>query len=476
VFCCEVPSVANGGYQRKINHKMETKMTYRNVLCCLSGALFLLSATTTHSATVTVLDGNNGTFHFLDNVSANSFNFRSGVSQTFGAMDVSAAGGAGGTIGAYIPYSGGNLTPAMFANAPLLSANNFTVAPNFFGRSLDAALAQNGPWALGFVNSANGSTNSAVATTQSIANATVINHPTNVSISGSGNMPTFNWTLPANSGNIDAVRIQVWDHQRLVGVGQTGVGGAGLADVVYVSEKIPLNQTSFTLPSTLVTRKPDGSDASVQLQLNGLYSLEISLVDLRDPNGGVGNSNILSRTRSIFDFTFLPPGTPANVFIPNVNLLGPAPIFSFQPISVQAGQQIFIDPLLAVGYDYQIGAGDPNFRTMMLPTGIGDGSYELYLWDNGQWVKVADVQGGDQYDFGANGVDRFRVLGIETSAGLDPSNPTAFITGLSFVQDGAFSGTMTAITVNVPEPGSLALAMLGLALIVVRRTGSGKHS
>ena len=81
-------------------------MTYRNVLCCLSGALFLLSATTTHSATVTVLDGNNGTFHFLDNVSANSFNFRSGVSQTFGAMDVSAAGGAGGTIGAYIPYSG----------------------------------------------------------------------------------------------------------------------------------------------------------------------------------------------------------------------------------------------------------------------------------------------------------------------------------------------------------------------------------
>jgi hypothetical protein len=364
----------------------------------------------------------------------------------------------------------------MFANAPLLSANNFTVAPNFFGRSLDAALAQNGPWALGFVNSANGSTNSAVATTQSIANATVINHPTNVSISGSGNMPTFNWTLPANSGNIDAVRIQVWDHQRLVGVGQTGVGGAGLADVVYVSEKIPLNQTSFTLPSTLVTRKPDGSDASVQLQLNGLYSLEISLVDLRDPNGGVGNSNILSRTRSIFDFTFLPPGTPANVFIPNVNLLGPAPIFSFQPISVQAGQQIFIDPLLAVGYDYQIGAGDPNFRTMMLPTGIGDGSYELYLWDNGQWVKVADVQGGDQYDFGANGVDRFRVLGIETSAGLDPSNPTAFITGLSFVQDGVFSGTMTAITVNVPEPGSLALAMLGLALIVVRRAGSGKHS
>lgn len=43
------------------------------------------------------------------------------------------------------------------------------------------------------------------------------------------------------------------------------------------------------------------------------------------------------------------------------------------------------------------------------------------------------------------GVDRFRVLGIESSAGLDPNNVTAFVTGLAFVTDGQFTGTMTPI-------------------------------
>lgn len=438
---------------------------------CLGGLVPLA-----HAAPITVFDGNNGTFHFLDNVSANSFNFPQGLRQTLGAIDVT-AGGAAGTTGAYIPAPapGTTITPQLFVGAPSLSANNFTVAPNFYGRSPDAALVQNGSWLLGFQNTGGGTTDYAVATTRSIAGATVIDHPDNVSISGSGFNPTFNWTLPSNATNIDAVRIQVWDHQRSVGVGQTGVGGVGIADVIYVSDKIPTSTTSFTLPVDAngfiaPTALPGGGlTAPFQLQINGLYSLEISLVDLRDPNLGVGNPNILSRTRSIFDFTFLPPGAPANVFLPMVNLAGPAPVFSFQPISVQAGQQIFIDPLLAVGYDYQIGAGDPNFQTMLLPTGIGDDMYELYLWENGQWVKVADVQGGQEYDFGGDGVDRFRILGIETSAGLEPDNPTAFITGLAFVGDGVFSGTMTAITVNVPEPGSMALAMLGLVCLLMRR-------
>ena len=35
--------------------------------------------------------------------------------------------------------------------------------------------------------------------------------------------------------------------------------------------------------------------------------------------------------------------------------------------------------------------------------------------------------------------------GIETSAGLNPQDATAFITGLTFVSEGSFTGTMTPI-------------------------------
>lgn len=426
------------------------------------GAALVFSAMSAQALPIQI----NGTFHFLDNVSANSFNFPQGLKQTLGAVDVT-PNGENGTVGAFTSIPLAQVTQQTFLSAPSLNFNNFTAAPNFFGRTVDSA-AQDGTWTLGFRNTSGGSTDFATAVTPSIINAIKIDHPTDVRISGSGNTPTFSWALPANSANIDAVRIQVWDRQRLVGIGQSGVGGGGIGDVVYLSEKIPLSQTSFTLPSTLMTRKPDGSDVTVQLQPNSLYSLEISLLDLRDPNGGVGNSNILSRTRSIFDFTFLGQGAPSNVFLPNVNLQNGIPEFQFQ-VAVEEGRQIFIDPLVAIGYDYQIGAGNPNFKTVLLPTGIGDGWYELYMWDNGAWVKLADIEGGQLYDFGDTGVDRFRVMGIETSAGLSPDNPSAFITGLQFAGTGVFTGTMTAVSVEVPEPASLALAVLALALLAMRR-------
>jgi hypothetical protein len=73
------------------------------------------------------------------------------------------------------------------------------------------------------------------------------------------------------------------------------------------------------------------------------------------------------------------------------------------------------------------------------------------------------------FDFGLGGLDRFAVRGIEVSAGLDPANTTAFITGLTFAGSGQFTGTQTPITVSVPEPGSLALLGLSIAGIAAFR-------
>lgn len=132
-------------------------------------------------------------------------------------------------------------------------------------------------------------------------------------------------------------------------------------------------------------------------------------------------------------------------------------------VAVSADSPIFIDPDLAVGYDYRIGAGDPLFASVMLPIGIGDSLYTLTV--GGQMFAVA---GGDLFDFRTHGfllgVSEFEVTGIELSAGLDASSPTAFVTELAFAGSGRFTGSQTPLlaAATVPEPGVALLLLAGI--------------
>jgi hypothetical protein len=153
-----------------------------------------------------------------------------------------------------------------------------------------------------------------------------------------------------------------------------------------------------------------------------------------------------------------PPGsTPDNPLLPVVTEEG----WEFE-FNVELDQTVFIDPVVAIGYDYVVNSG-PNFQTALLPN-VGDGLFEILLWDGSDWVLESIVAAGDIFDFGTGGVDRFRVLGIETSAGLDPDDTLAFVTGLTFARSGIVNMTMTPITqvIDVPEPGTIALIGLGL--------------
>jgi hypothetical protein len=118
-------------------------------------------------------------------------------------------------------------------------------------------------------------------------------------------------------------------------------------------------------------------------------------------------------------------------------------------VDVVPNTPIFIDPALALGYDYAIGKHDPAFATVRLPLGIGNNKFVLVVDE-----KAYDLNAGQLFDFTAlghgkrmgMGVETFRVTCIDPAAMLDPVNSLAFPTELTFTGAGTFTGTQQPLT------------------------------
>jgi hypothetical protein len=134
-------------------------------------------------------------------------------------------------------------------------------------------------------------------------------------------------------------------------------------------------------------------------------------------------------------------------------------------IPVKDDAPIFIDPVIALGYDYLLTSAG-HMTSFTLPV-AGDNQYELSLWDGTRWQFSKAVSGGVQYRFDGAGVDRFRILGIEDTAQIDAQDPGAFVTAITFEGSNRVTVSMTPITAaaSVPEPESVALALAGLGVI-----------
>jgi hypothetical protein len=385
---------------------MKRALVFLSVAFLISGTVAFSIADLVSAEPITVLKP----FHFRDNRSANNVFVGQGEKLSYGAQYVVPNGNQGTTGSA---TQGLVTTPLQF--------EDFSVAPNQFDWSVPYNPNLTAQWTLTF----NNGPDTATIQTPSVGTAPQLPFAASVAISGSGLTPTFSWTFP-ESFIPDGIRIQIWDLERKA--------SPNVFDLIHV-HVLPGTATSYPVPLTLSSGKT--------IEQEHLYSLEITFALTHgEPLGD--NTTLLSRSRSFFNFVLLPPDSPPNVFLPLV-IPGPVPVYSFNA-TVDAGQTIFIDPVAAIGYEYAIGAYDPNFASVTLPSGIGNNLYDLYLFNGYKYFFKARVEGGVPYNFGRRGVDRFLILGIEKEAGLDPNNPTAFITGLTFTGSGKFSGTMTPIT------------------------------
>lgn len=166
-----------------------------------------------------------------------------------------------------------------------------------------------------------------------------------------------------------------------------------------------------------------------------------------------------------------PGGSFANPLLPVA--IGDDGSFVFSPVVIDDGAPgldafLFIDPEVAVGYEYTL-AGGLGFTEILLPV-IGDADgYSIETLIDGVWTRVGTVVDGGTFTF-SNAVQIFRVTGIDPALGLNPENSVAFTTGVKVNGPGLVQFGMTAITAEVPEPSTWAMAIGGLLLVGTRLT------
>jgi hypothetical protein len=137
------------------------------------------------------------------------------------------------------------------------------------------------------------------------------------------------------------------------------------------------------------------------------------------------------------------------VYLPTITQTG---AYQFN-ITVVNGQTYFIDPAIATGYSYATAPGNPNFASVLLPA-IQTTSYLVTFTSNGKLVTDT-VAPNTVFDFPPGGVSAFTVTGIAAADALSPADATAFVTGLTFVSSGSFTGTQTPLVDPGPTAGAV---------------------
>lgn len=434
-------------------------------------------------------------FVILSNDSANDSNFATGMFYYIQAFDGSSSSGVVAPAISTSPFAS---TAYGFVRDGTTNESLFTkpeaTHPNEIAASVPYSTGLSGPWTFHVSSTSTFSTGTVtLTTTNSLTGVQPMPFVQDMTISpGSSPLtPNISWTAPSSTPgtSINQERITVIDNTDTIQryninpFATTAVKPYGTAfsqgQIIYSSGAISNSTSTFTLPA--INDNPDNvNNGSPVLQYGHTYSIGITLENTSGPAvPGCGLCNVDTRSTSFFDYTPINPQSlglpatavinlPTTVPIPTTSGLYGGPVYSFHAPIVPGGPT-YIDPVVADGFLYTAGTG-PNFASVDPITDVGNGIYQLWVLEGTQFVEIDSALAvGQTFDFLTNGfadgVSEFELLGLDPNAGLDPTDVTAFVTGLTFTGDGTFTGTMQALTeaTAVPLPPTWILVVPGLA-------------
>ena len=362
-----------------------------------------------------------------------------------------------------------------------------------------------GPWTLRVSTTTNFTpSTTTIINTPAVGSVGIMPFVQSMTITGSSPLtPTISWVLPSSPGApaINQVSIGISDNTSPIQVTNINPFTPQNAVVPFGSSFSQANQiytsgsVSPTAPFSVPTTNDNSNNSNFGqplLQFGHTYSIGISLNHVTPgstPVAGCLLCTVDSRSVSFFDYTPIDPksiGLPSNTVInlptttpvPTTSGEFAGPVYSFNVASVGPSAITYIDPVLANGFLYKIGANDPNFASVQAVTNVGSGIYQLFAWDGTKFVLADDaLHAGDIFSFLTHGflsgVSAFEILGLDP--GVNPTDITAFVTGLTFTREGAFTGTMQPI-VATPLPAAWMLMLTGLAGLGVCGYRRGRKS